>query len=240
MHIFIATPMFGAQCAGIYTHSMCQLYDLCVQNNIKLQHKFIYNGSLIPTLRNNLAHEFLASDATHLMFIDADIGFDPSYVIELANLQQTSGYNVIGATYLKKNIHWDKILDAMSFIDNPDDLNYFTGDYTIKLINGQKFNNKETNIVEAEYIGAGFMMIPRNTLDAFKLQYIHHPQYTYDNGKRTLFFNVEIQNDKYISEDIFFCNMVRNMGGIIGCCPWMKLSHLGNHTYGGTPTQFIT
>jgi hypothetical protein len=41
---------------------------------------------LIPRARSFLADEFLRSDASHLFFIDADIGFDPKAVITMLGM----------------------------------------------------------------------------------------------------------------------------------------------------------
>jgi hypothetical protein len=39
---------------------------------------FMMNESLITRARNALAHNFLKTDCSHLMFIDADIRFNPA------------------------------------------------------------------------------------------------------------------------------------------------------------------
>jgi hypothetical protein len=233
MKLFVATPMFGGQCAGIFADSMCQLYDMCVSLRIPIQHRFAFNGSLITALRTNLANEFMASDASKLLFIDADIGFDPRYVLDL--IKHSADFEVIGAPYLKKNIHWDKVVEAIDRVDNPHQLNYYTGDYAVKLVGETLLDPTVTDPVEAEYLGAGFMLISRLAFQLFQTSY---PDRSYGGGTKTLYFTAEIQDDKYISEDVFFCNMIRKAGGKIGCCPWMKISHFGNHVYGGPPRQF--
>jgi hypothetical protein len=67
---------------------------------MQVQFSFLFNESLITRGRNYLAHEFLESDATHLMFIDADIDFDPKDVIALLAMNKP----VIGGPYPKKCI----------------------------------------------------------------------------------------------------------------------------------------
>jgi hypothetical protein len=41
------------------------------------------NESLITRARNGMAYDFMQSDATHLMFIDADITFDPKDIVRM-------------------------------------------------------------------------------------------------------------------------------------------------------------
>jgi hypothetical protein len=235
--LFIATPMFGAQCAGIYADSMCRLYDHAARSDIRLQHRFYYNASLITTARTRLANEFMDGDADYLLFVDADIGFDPAHVFTLAWWQRKNGAAIIGAPYLKKHIRWDKVSAACKKGVGSDHLTHYTGDYAVRLLHGADLDMSVKYPVDAEYIGAGFMLIPRSTFGAFRTSY---PSYVYGGGAKALYFQAEIQDDAYVSEDVFFCNMVRKAGGKVMCCPWMKISHFGNHTFGGPPTEFVS
>jgi len=73
--LFVATPMYGGMCAGMYTRSIADLAAICARYQVQLQLYFLFNESLITRARNYCVDEFLRSEATHLMFIDADIGF---------------------------------------------------------------------------------------------------------------------------------------------------------------------
>ena len=101
--LFVATPMYGGQCHGNYTRSMCDLTALCVKYGINMKVYYLFNESLITRARNYCADEFMRSDFTHMMFIDSDIGFDPNDVITLLALQSDeSPYDIIGGPYPKK------------------------------------------------------------------------------------------------------------------------------------------
>ena len=131
--LFLATPMYGGQCAGMYARSVADLAAICAKYNIPLQLYYLFNESLITRARNYCVDEFLRSDATHLMFIDSDIGFNPQDVIALLALQtDESDYDVIGGPYPKKCISWEKIKIAVDkgFADeDPSKLEKFVGDY---------------------------------------------------------------------------------------------------------------
>src|SRR6056300_948863 len=84
--IMVATPMYGGQCAGIYTKSSTDLASLSLKYGVDCRFYYLFNESLITRARNYLADEFMRSDCTHLMFIDSDIGFDPTDVLAMMAL----------------------------------------------------------------------------------------------------------------------------------------------------------
>ena len=79
--LFVATPMYGGQCAGVYARSIADLTAVCAAHQIPMQLYYLFNESLITRARNYCVDEFIRSDATHLMFIDSDIGFNPQDVV---------------------------------------------------------------------------------------------------------------------------------------------------------------
>lgn len=237
MKLVIATPMYGGQCAGLYTDSMCRLYARG-SYRLQLEHIFYYGSSLIPVARTVLANDFLKTDATHLLFIDADIGFKPEYVPDLIRLQQKHNYEVVGATYLTKNINWDTVISALrrGMVSSPQELNQFTGHYSLELLpNTDGFSPEDHSPIEVAHLGAGFMLIPRSTFELFRRKF---PERTCRGGEGA-YFQAEVQDGQYISEDAFFCRMIRKAGGKVWLCPWMQLAHVGSHVYGWNPTKVM-
>ena len=64
--LFVATPMYGGQCAGMYTRSIADLAAMCAKYQIPLQIYYLFNESLITRARNYCVDEFMRSGATHL------------------------------------------------------------------------------------------------------------------------------------------------------------------------------
>jgi hypothetical protein len=139
--LFLAVPMYGGQCTGMFARSVADLSAICTQYGIPLQLYFLFNESLITRARNYCADEFMRSGATHLMFIDSDIGFNPNDVIALLAIQDdASPYDVIGGPYPKKCISWEKIklaVDKGVADDNPNNLEKYVGDYVFNPKSGQ-------------------------------------------------------------------------------------------------------
>ena len=86
--IFVASPMYGGMCHGMYTKSTADLATIATQYGMDVRFFYLFNESLITRARNYLVDEFLRSPYTHLMFIDSDIAFNPNDVLTLAALDK--------------------------------------------------------------------------------------------------------------------------------------------------------
>ena len=254
--IFVATPMYGGQCAGMYTKACIDLATMCANYGVECRFFFIFNESLITRARNYLVDEFLRAEGfTHLMFIDSDINFNPKDVLSLAVLCNDER-PIIGGPYGKKCIAWERIrhaVDAGIADENPDELSKFVGDFVFNPVQG----TKELQInepVEVLEIGTGFMMAQREVFSRWKEAY---PQFNYKpdhnrsehfTGDRYIhaYFDTVIDNekympmgssnnsDRYLSEDYAFCQLARHIGEKIYLCPWMQLGHVGTYVFDGT------
>lgn len=270
--LFVATPMYGGQCLGMYAKSCLDLQAICANYGIEVRFSFIFNESLITRARNYLVDEFLRSGFSHLLFIDSDIHYDPRDVIALLAMDK----DVVGGPYPKKSIKWSAVLAAVknniqAREANPNhpeitsaDMDKVTGDFVFNPVPGtEKFSVGEP--IEVLEIGTGFMMVKREVFELYKTQYPltsykpdHVGQANFD-GTRYIqaYFDciidrareIEIQtdlgkckkgdivkvggSDRYLSEDYFFCQNWRNMGGEIWLCPWMKTHHVGTYAFNG-------
>ena len=257
--IFIATPMYGGQCAGMYSKACIDLATMCANYGVETRFFFIFNESLITRARNYLVDEFLrAEGVTHLMFIDSDIHFDPRDVLSLAVLCDDD-HPIIGGPYGKKCIAWEKIKRAVDVgiaDEDPEELAKFTGDFVFNPVLGTK-ELKINEPVEVLEIGTGFMMVKRDVFDDWKSafpQFHYRPDHNrseHFKGDRYIhaYFDTIIDNDaympggesggsdRYLSEDYMFCQLARKIGKKIFLCPWMKLGHVGAYVFDGTMAE---
>ena len=245
--LFLAVPMYGGQCAGMFTRSVADLSAVCTKHGIPLQLFFLFNESLITRARNYCVDEFLRSGATHLMFIDSDIGFNPQDVIAMLAMQDDeSPYDVIGGPYPKKCISWEKIKQAVDkgmADENPNNLEKYVGDYVFN----PKTTQREIPLnqpIEVLEIGTGFMMIRRKTFEDYQKAFPHqwykpdHVRTEHFDGTREImaYFDciIDPESKRYLSEDYMFCYNVQKMGGKVFFCPWMQLQHVGSYVFGGS------
>jgi hypothetical protein len=184
--IFLATPMFGGMCNGMYCRSIADLIAIATQRGIQVRLYFLFNESLITRARNYCCDEFVRSGCTNLMFIDSDIGFDPNDVISLLAMQsEDSPYDIIGGPYPKKCISWEKIKMGVDkgwadFKPNdpnsgPENLSKLVGDFVFNPKSG-KNSIPIFEPAEVSELGTGFMMIKRSVFTKWAAAY---PQYMY-------------------------------------------------------------
>jgi glycosyltransferase involved in cell wall biosynthesis len=217
--LFVATPMYGGQCAGMYTRSICDLTALCVRYGIEVRSYFLFNESLITRARNYCVDEFLRSDAEHLLFIDSDIGFNPQDVIAMMALQSPeSDYDVIAAPYPKKCITWEKIFAAVNkgvADNNPNILEDFVGDFVFNPVFDGTEETRTIRLDEPAQVletGTGFMMIRRKTFEKYLQAYpeiMYKPDHVrteaFDGSRKIgMYFQAEVDrhNPAKLYEDL--------------------------------------
>lgn len=249
--LFVATPMYGGQCAGMFCKATNDLSAACAKFGLGLQFYYLFNESLITRARNYCVDEFLRSDNTHLLFIDSDIGFNYQDVFALLHLcgdpnEQEGAMEVVTGPYPKKTIAWEKVKKAMDRgygEKNPFELENFVGDYVFNPAEGVT-SFKIGDPVEIREGGTGFMMIHRSVFEKYEKAYPElkykpdHARTEHFDGSRmiTAYFDtiIDPETKRYLSEDYMFSYNARKIGIKIWMCPWMKLKHVGSYIFGGS------
>jgi hypothetical protein len=249
--LFVATPMYGGMCNGMYTKSSVDLGKMCQAYEIEVKFFYLFNESLITRARNYCVDEFLRSDFTHLMFIDSDIAFDPNDVLSLLALADPeedpeTRKDILCGPYPKKVIAWEKIKRAVDKgfgDDNPGELEKFVGDYVFNPADGTDEIKLDEPVKVLEG-GTGFMMITRHAFSNFdenypEMSYIpdHIRTKSFDGSREIMaYFDalIDPESKRYLSEDYMFCQWMTRVGTPTWMCPWMKLQHCGSYVFGGS------
>jgi len=238
--IFIATPMYGGLCVGGYTVGLLNSVQEFMRNGIQMYYGYMMNESLITRARNTLAYDFLDTDATHLMFIDADITFNPEDIVRMVNADK----DIICGLYPKKEINWKTIAEAVKQGVDYKELPNYTGSFVVNLVGDAAQATGDVNEpMEIDNGGTGFMLIKRNVFETLKDKV---PTYTNDmilivdkNPVKKIiheYFATSIDevSNRLLSEDYHFCKIARQVGFKVYAAPWANLTHSGTYNFSGT------
>lgn len=238
MHIRIATPMYGGNCKGIYVDSLMNLTFELARKRHTVSFSKMYNESLITRARNNLAYEFINSDADVLLFIDADEGFNHLDVVKMIECDK----DIIGGIYPMKNINWENVRKAA--LAGEQNLSAHSGYFAMNMLPGETtFRLDEP--VEVTEVATGLMCIKREVFEKLEP---HCPKYalnasdaSFDFKKMvTEFFATSITEEGILlSEDYHFCRKYRDFGGKVYAAPWVTVDHAGEHIFNGRFAQDI-
>ena len=160
--LFIGTPSYGGLITADYFKSCLQFAALAATKKVELQFGTIGNESLITRARNTLVQLFMDGDYTHLMFIDADISFDPESIFRMLDLDK----EVVTGVYPRKTIDWTKTIRRVK--DNhdisEDELHSAYLQYNSNVTNPDK-DKAEKGLIEGLDELSGEMSIKKNTLE---------------------------------------------------------------------------
>ena len=243
--IFIATPMFGGSANYMYMISLINLLTALGQKGIHSMFEIAANESLITKARNILVEGFLKSDATHMLFLDADLGFDPQDVIRMIEADK----DLIGGQYAKKKINWDVVKRVVAGVPDipPHAINAVIAESTFRPI-GDQISFRLDEPVEVESIATGMMLIRREVFTKMaaelpEIEIVSGGSETMDpktmtrvtdpHRKAHAYFDVSIDpvSKAYTSEDFTFCKRWRQLGGQVFLAPWTRTVHVGTYEY---------
>ncbi len=247
--LMVATPIYDAA-QGTYVRSALALTLAAQARGIAIDFAFILHQPSINRARNMLAHIFLRSDFTHMLFIDSDIDFSADDVFSLLEaMVARSDVALLGGPVPRRAIGWANVAKAAEMglgRDNPADLARYSGDFAFSFANTvQTFALNE--LVELSRLGTGLMLIRRDVIETLCTR---HPELVYrpDQEERrgyglgeevhALFQPmIEPETQYLLSDDYAFCRRVRDAGFRIWLAPWVRTSHSGPATYSGSLTD---
>jgi glycosyltransferase involved in cell wall biosynthesis len=215
---------------------MIRFIVYCKNNNIQLTLYPITFDSLINRARNAAVAHFLSeSDATHLLFIDADIEFQPEDVIRLILANKP----VVGGAYPQKWLDTEKMAKVFQRPERPHNPLEICTKLSVHLAPTEVTSKP---LVEASYITTGFLLIQRTVFEQLMEKYPErqflndvdgyggaNPAMFYD------FFTIAIhpETKRLESEDYGFSRLWTSIGGQIHVVTDISLKHHGWFGYPG-------
>lgn len=248
--LFIATPAYGGLVTTRYLQSLLAAKARLERGGAVVVVDTIANESLIPRARNACVARFLAATVegkpfTHLLFVDADVGFPDGAPERLVGF----GAPVTAAAYPLKGVDWERLgelLDAGRLAGRGADLEGLASQYAVRLAIPTAVRD---DFISVHSAGTGFMCIERAALEALIARHGEETRYENDipgyaaphDGWElgplrfhALFESgVDPESRIYLSEDYAFCRRWRALGGEIWLDLRARLEHVGAHRYRG-------
>ena len=209
--VHICMPCYG----GMLTESTFMSYikwaNTCRQLGIDWTMETMTNESLISRARNTLTAKFLHNkESTHLMFIDADIGWEPWHLLVMLNRD----VDVIGGLYPMKSLPVKWCVNGFEGAEEGPD-----------------------GLQEVSKTGTGFMLIKRHVFEKLDAHPATRP-FINDiglpaelNPYMKTYFDTAVRENRYYSEDWTFCENWRDLGGKVWVDKRVLLKHTGTYVF---------
>ena len=210
--LFLAIPCYediGAGCA----YTLFQFGQALRAEGIEVELS-IYTGNChVDDGRNRLVRDFLLSDCTDMVFLDADVGCPPSNLIDLL------GYDVdvVAGVYPKKN-----------------------GDdkFPVKMLPGEIWSDRQ-GLIEVQGVPTGFLRMRRHVLEKLAANAIHYNAKNDAPSAIPLIFERQVHDGTRWGGDYVFCRKWRELGGKVFIAPEMVFEHSGTDTWSGRAGSWL-
>ena len=110
----VYTPSLTGHFAYSYVGTLIALQRACIMNGVGFRWGTVVGSSILPTARNRCVDRFLKSDATHMFFLDSDVGVSAPDVLTLVALD----VEFSAIPYAKRVVDWDRAVDSVQGIKN--------------------------------------------------------------------------------------------------------------------------
>lgn len=243
--LYVATPCYGCVMGTPFLLSILRLQSECAARGIQCTFDFLGHESLVPRARCILAARCLKTCATHLLFIDADISFEPQAVLRL--LQHDK--DIVTCVYPRKSINWDAVQQRVR-AGKGEPLHMAGLEYNLNIT--EPTADVEDGLVKVLDAATGFMLIRRGVLE--KMNEVYHDELHCVNdlpGDRNdpmypreyvaLFqCMIDPHTRRLLSEDYSVCRRAQEAGFEVWCDIASPLCHTGMHVFEGDVRQRFT
>jgi len=211
--IFIATPAYSGLSAS-YTYALFAGQQALLQSGIQADLEIFTENCHVDDGRNVLVRDFLETDCEQMIFLGADLRWNPSELIRLIQYDE----DVVAGIYPLKE-------------ENES--------YPVKMIKGEIWSRN--GLIQVEAVPTGFLKIKRNVLERL---YEISPKFSSkaDNPGRKpigLIFERTMKDNARWGGDYTFCKKWEAIGGKIFIDPQMTFEHSGESLWNGCYGDFL-
>ena len=209
--LMIAIPCYDGKVNIRTAFAIAELVPKLDKMGVRLNLVHMSGCSIITKARNKLVRNFMESDCTDFLFVDADVVINTDAVTRLLAL--SSDKDVVAGSYPRR------AKDAKFFLDF-----YLDEDGQLEF--------DDHGLMRVESVSTGFMLVRRHVIEHMIEK---HPEWQYagdgDGEIEHAIFDFMILNGQYIGEDYAFCLRARQDGFKIYLDPMISLPHIGTEEF---------
>lgn len=196
--VLLATTAYDSPDAS-YTFSIARSREALSAAGIQSGYYLLQGNCHVDDARNAVVRDFLESDCTELVFLDADVSWEPEALVALCNIDK----DLVGGIYPYRRESDEETMPVRHLPE-------------IKV---------EGNLIEVEGLPTGFMKIRRHVIETMAATAKH---FLKDDGKpHPVLFERDYFGGGRRGGDIHFCMNWREMGGKVYAAPELRLGHCG-------------
>jgi hypothetical protein len=217
--LMIAIPAYDGKLNIGAAFQLPQLALAAQKHGFEIHLAHLSGCSIITRARNSLVNQFLESDCTEMLFVDADINFTHQDVLRIMALG--SDKDILAGAYPRR------AKDQMFFADI-----YYNEHGGVEIT--------EDGLLRLNRIGTGFMFIRRHVFETLRDK---HPEWKYwvdvEKKHHCSFFDFAVTPEGYMGEDYLFCDRACEAGFKVYIDPDINLGHFGSTEFTGNFGQQV-
>ena len=234
-NVYVGTPCFGGMVATGYMMSVLKLMQYAGGAGFSLSVNLLGRDSLVTRARNTIVAQFLETDSTHLMFIDADLTFEPQLVHRMLAFDE----DIVAGMYPAKAFQWDPPAKLLEREPRQTAMLQYVG----KFCEPPELERRGP-FATGVYCATGFMLIRRSVIEhliAANPDRAYTSDHVYVENKQHRQYHalfecmIDPETKEYLSEDFGFCRLWRALGGKIWLDVEGALTHTGPYDFVGAP-----
>jgi hypothetical protein len=157
----VSTPAFGEMFYAPYVHSLVRLQRAAQQRNWTMLHSTISYVDATDARNYLLTLWYDKTDASHLLFVDADMGFEPQLIFDMVALDKP----ITGVIYPKRQIDLQRLAALAAEGEKPERAIARAHDFVVRPLRGRE-PRRIGGFIEVEGCGTGIMLIKRSAVAA--------------------------------------------------------------------------
>jgi glycosyltransferase involved in cell wall biosynthesis len=208
--VLIGTPTYDGTLTAHYVDALLRTLKEAPKQDIEIFPLFICYDALVQRARNDIVKQAISANVDDLVFIDADIGWEPEAFFRLLR----HPVQVVGGVVPKK-------------CDNPA--------FNVKVLPGASLEIID-GVMEVECVGTGILRI---TQQALQNLWTISEEYQNEGPVGRMVFDIKIIDGQLVSEDNIFCHKWRDLGGKVWLDPYLQCTHTGTKTFTANFMEYL-